>query len=596
MFFASIPITMFSSLSRGTIALALLAIAFVCVPAQAQFGNQPDVLSAEVVLKQSGVVPGGSIRAAIVADVVEPYHINAHEPLEEFLIATAVTLDVPEGISVVEIVYPEAENKNFSFSPDQPVAVYEGEVPIGIVLQVADTVSAGTIEIPAHLRYQACNDTQCLAPKTVDLTIPLTVLAGGESPTATESGVFSRIAFGEGAAPVVDEPIPDEPDESQSAAAGDWKELLPQFTIAGETGGYLKPEEFIAFVDASESGEGFSQSSFFAGKSLIAIVLLTVVGGLALNLTPCVLPLIPINLAIIGAGAQAGSRAKGFGLGGLYGLGIAAVYGILGLVAVLGAGTFGTINASPWFNFGIAIVFIILALAMFDLILIDFSKFQSKLGIKKEKGSFIFAFIMGSINALLAGACVAPVVIAVILYAQDAYADGSPVGLVLPFLLGVGMALPWPFAGAGLSLLPKPGMWMVRVKQAFGVFILGFALYYAYLGYTLFSDRYLVDREAVVASAENLTEEGWTSSLDEGLALALEQNRPVLIDFWATWCKNCLVMNETTFKDPDVLARLENFVKVKYQAEQPDQAPASEVLGNFDYVGLPHYVILTPKG
>src|SRR5690606_4713227 len=136
---------------------------------------------------------------------------------------------------------------------------------------------------------------------------------------------------------------------------------------------------------------------------------------------------------------------------------------------------------------------IVLALAMFDLILIDFSKFQSKLGIKKEKGSFIFAFIMGTINALLAGACVAPAVIAVLLYAPDAYADGSAVRLRLPFLLGVGMALPWPFAGAGLSLLPKPGMWMVRVKQAFGVFILGFALYYAYLGYTLFSDRYFVD-------------------------------------------------------------------------------------------------------
>jgi cytochrome c biogenesis protein CcdA len=580
---------------RSLFRIFVLALVVAASPALAQFGNQPEVLSTEVVLEASGVAPGGEIRAAVVATVVEPYHINSHEPLEQFLIPTALTVEPPEGISVVETVYPEAENKNFSFSPDQPVAVYEGEVPIGLVLHVAESVPAGNVEIPAKLRYQACNDTQCLAPTTVEVTIPITVLAQGESPSPTGSDVFDRIAFGAGATPVPAEPSPQPAVEpAPVATSGDWKELLPQFTIAGQTGGYLKADDFITFIDASESGEGFSQSNFFAGKGLIAVVVITVFGGLLLNLTPCVLPLIPINLAIIGAGTQAGSRAKGFALGGLYGLGIAAVYGTLGLVAVLGAGTFGTINASPWFNLAIAIVFFVLALAMFDVILIDFTKFQSKFGVKKEKGSFLFAFIMGSINALLAGACVAPVVIAVILFAQDTYAEGSRAGLVLPFLLGVGMALPWPFVGAGLAFLPKPGMWMVRVKQAFGVFILGFAIYYGYLGYTLFSDRYLVDREAVVASAENLTEEGWTASLDAGLARALEDNKPVLIDFWATWCKNCLVMNETTFKDPAVLERLDDYVKVKYQAEQPDESPASEVLKNFEYVGLPHYVILTP--
>jgi thiol:disulfide interchange protein len=577
--------------------IAVLALVVAAAPPLAQFGDQPEVLSTDVVLEASGVAPGGDVRAAVVATVVEPYHINAHEPLEQFLIPTALTVEPPEGISVVETVYPEAENKNFSFSPDQPVAVYEGEVPIGVVLHVAESVPAGNVEIAAKLRYQACNDTQCLAPTTVEVTIPVTVLAVGESPTPTGSDVFDRIAFGAGATPVPVEPSPQPAVEPAPAAtSGDWEELLPQFTIAGQTGGYVNADEFIAFVDASESGEGFSPSDFFVGKGLIAVVVITVFGGLLLNLTPCVLPLIPINLAIIGAGAQAGSRTKGFALGGLYGIGIAAVYGILGLIAVLGAGTFGTINASPWFNFAIAIVFFVLALAMFDVILIDFTKLQSKFGVKKEKGSFLFAFIMGSINALLAGACVAPMVIFVILFAQKTYAAGSPAALALPFLLGVGMALPWPFVGAGLSLLPKPGMWMVRVKQAFGVFILGFAIYYGYLGYTLFSDRYLVDREAVVASAEHLTEEGWTASLDAGLAQALEDNKPVLIDFWATWCKNCLVMNETTFKDPAVLERLDNYVKVKYQAEQPDEAPVSEVLKNFEYVGLPHYVILTPTG
>ncbi len=580
---------------RWCMTRALVCAATVIgVSAFAQFGTPKNVLSVESVTEMNGVEPGGDLRAAVVVTINPPFHINAHKPLEKYLIPTALTLETPEGVTVKEIVYPEAEKKNFSFSPDQPVAVYEGETAVGVVLQFDTSVSAGPVTIPGKLRYQACNDTQCLAPTTVDVSIPVTVLASGETAEPTGNAVFQRIDFDTGTAvegPALLETVPKPP---PVVAENSWRDLLPQFTIAGQTGGYLKAPEFIQFIDASESGQGFSQSSFFAGKSLIVIVLLTVVGGLALNLTPCVLPLIPINLAIIGAGAQAGSRARGFALGGLYGMGIAIVYGVLGLIAVLGAGTFGTINASPWFNFAIAVIFVVLALAMFDVILIDFSKYQSKLGIKKGKGNSVFALIMGSINALLAGACVAPVVIAVILYSQDAYADGSPVGLVLPFLLGLGMALPWPFAGAGLSLLPRPGMWMVRVKQAFGVFILGFAAYYGYLGYTLFSDRYLVDREAVVASAEGLTEAGWTSSLDQGLTLAQRENKPVLIDFWATWCKNCLVMNETTFKDPQVLDRLKNYVKIKYQAEQPEESPAKDVLAHFDYVGLPHYVILTP--
>ena len=90
----------------------------------------------------------------------------------------------------------------------------------------------------------------------------------------------------------------------------------------------------------------------FEGRGPLAILLLVLVGGLALNLTPCVLPMIPINLAIIGAGAQAGSRSRGFLLGGAYGAAMAFVYGVLGLIVILTAGTFGTINASPWFNLG----------------------------------------------------------------------------------------------------------------------------------------------------------------------------------------------------------------------------------------------------
>jgi thiol:disulfide interchange protein DsbD len=333
----------------------------------------------------------------------------------------------------------------------------------------------------------------------------------------------------------------------------------------------------------------------FEGRGPIAILLIVLVGGLALNLTPCVLPMIPINLAIIGAGAQAGSRTRGFLLGGVYGAAMAVVYGVLGLVVILTASTFGTINSSPWFNLSIAVLFVVLALAMFDVVQIDFSKYSNRFKVTEEnRGSFLVAFTMGGVAALLAGACVAPVVVQVVLFSSDLYAAGTPAALALPFFLGIGMAIPWPIAGAGIAALPRPGAWMVRIKQAFGVVILLTAMYYGYEAYSLFANRW-VDASEVSSSVEEKLREGWHASLSDGLAAARNENKPVLIDMWATWCKNCLVMDKTTLQDAAVTSALAGYVKVKFQAEEPDDPRVSRVMKRLNAAGLPTYVILKPK-
>src|SRR4030095_1854872 len=198
----------------------------------------------------------------------------------------------------------------------------------------------------------------------------------------------------------------------------------------------------------------------------------------------------------------------------------------------------------------------------------DLSRFSGSIGTDTSKrGSFAVAFVMGAVAALLAGACVAPVVIQVVVFSSDMYARGTIAALALPFLLGVGMAVPWPLAGAGLTALPKPGAWMVRVKQAFGILILATAAYYRYLAYGLFADRW-VDAKQVASSVEEKLKAGWHAALAEGLAAAQREHKPVLVDMWATWCKNCLVMDQTTLADGRVKAALEGYIKVKFQAEQ----------------------------
>ncbi|UCD74277.1 MAG: thioredoxin family protein [Phycisphaerales bacterium] len=580
--------------SAATLRKAVLA-AVVAAAATVSASAQPSVsVDTEWVFDATAAQPGSTIRAALGVRIQETWHVHSNKPLEEGLIPTVLKVNAPEGFAVTRVVYPEPVMLTLSFSPD-PLSVFENEFVIGVELAVGEEVAPGTYSIKGELHYQACDDKTCVAPDSRSLEYALNVVADADSVERVESPLFDEIASWEGGEVPSDAPQDGPPVAVTFDEDCDVLAVLEDFDILATTGGYLGADEFLAFIDAAETG--VKQKGMFEGKGILAVVVLIIVGGVLLNLTPCVLPLIPINLAIIGAGAQSGSRLRGFALGGTYGISMALVYGVLGLLVVLAADkfSFGQINSTIWFNVAIAILFVFLALAMFDVIAIDFTKYQGKLDVtsRARQGTFVLAFFMGSVTALLAGACVAPVVIQVIVYSADLNAKGHKIALALPFLLGVGLALPWPILGAGISVLPKPGMWMVRVKQALGVFILVFAGYYGYLAWEIFDNTRGVTEADVAAAAE--LEEGWTASICEGLARAGVENKPLFVDMWATWCKNCLAMDKTTFKDPAVVARLEGYVKVKFQAENLKASPAKELLEQFDGIGLPTYAILRPK-
>jgi thiol:disulfide interchange protein len=547
---------------------------------------------AEIVplVDRATVRAGGELRAALQVTLPEGFHANANKPRDPILIPMTASVDAPAGITVNEVVFPEA--KDFpSLSSSQPLRVFEGTFPVGFVMTVGKEVPPGAIKIPIRLRYQACNETMCFLPKTIASEWLVQVVASGAAGPLQHQDVFKKVAFGTGdkpgAAPAAAAAPPPAAAPTDSAAS------LDDFEVLASTGGSLGTDDFVRFIHNAENG--IKEQGLLEGRGPIAMVLLVLLGGLALNLTPCVLPMIPINLAIIGAGARAGSRGKGFLLGATYGAAMAAVYGVIGLIVILTAGTFGTINSNPWFNLGIAVLFGVLALAMFDVVNIDFSRFSTRFGGSgQRRGTFALAFGMGAIAALLAGACVAPVVIQVVVLASDLYAAGTTLALGLPFVLGVGMAIPWPVAGAGIAALPKPGAWMVRVKQLFGIAILGTALYYGYHAYTIFQSR-SIDPAAVAASAEEQLKAGWHASLQQGLAIAKRDRKPVLVDLWATWCTNCLIMDKTTLRAPAVTDALSNYVKIKFQAEDLDAPVVRDVMKRFNAVGLPTYVILRPR-
>ena len=484
-------------------------------------------------------------------------------PAEHYLYAHMIAVEPvqPPGVTLAALTTPTPKVR-YDATFEKDLSTYDNDVTFTYRV---DGLAGGDLTVAVS--YQGCTESMCFLPQRLEL-----VAGAGAAPSAA-------------AAPG---------DADASASAGSWRDLAERFEVVATGSGYMDSDTFLAFLRSGDSGGAAAEenllSAVFRRYGLLVALLLVLPLGLLLNLTPCVLPMIPVNLAIIGAGQGQGSRSTGLVRGAVYGAGMALVYGLLGVVVVLTGSRFGALNASPWFNAAIAVVFVILGLAMFDVLVLDLSRFQ-RAGATADgsrRSPLLAAFVLGGTAALLAGACVAPVLIWVLLLATDLYAKGSPAGLLLPLALGVGMALPWPVVGAGLSVLPRPGAWMNRIKAVFGVLILLFAVYYASL-----SVRLIMARQG--GTPHSAAVDGWNPSLAAGLQEAHSSGREVVLDFWALTCKSCMKMKRTTFKDPAVVAALEPYVRI---AVQTDDMKDPVVRGSLDYykvMGLPTYVVLRPR-
>lgn len=224
-------------------------------------------------------------------------------------------------------------------------------------------------------------------------------------------------------------------------------------------------------------------SESLSQRPLLAIVILFG-AGLVTSLTPCVFPMIPITAGLLaGTGDLPGaSRRRTVLLTLSYVMGLALLYATLGLIAGLTGSLFGTVSSSVWARATIATLLVVFGLAMLDILPVRLPQGLASWAARLRGGSYPAAFLLGATSGIVAAPCGAPAFGVVLTFVAT---TGSPVmGFIYLFVFSLGMtallAAVGIFSGT-VALLPKAGPWMVWMKKAAGVVMLGVALYYGYL-------------------------------------------------------------------------------------------------------------------
>lgn len=354
------------------------------------------------------------------------------------------------------------------------------------------------------------------------------------------------------------------------------------------------------------------------------LVLATFFGfGLLLAFTPCVFPMIPILSSIIVKASQNESMSakKGFLMSFVYVLAMSFAYSLAGIIAGIFGANLQTSLQNPYVLVVFAFVFIALAFSMFGYFEIRLpASLQTKINKTtdgKEKQGMLGIAIMGFLSALIVGPCVAPPLAGALVYIGQT-GDALLGGLAL-FVMSLGMGVPLLLIGAGAGkFMPKPGGWMQGVTKIFGIIMLGVAIWllervinpsiaiylwaFLFLGTGIYLKIYthlifelirlvitiigVILLVGAISGATNVLKplEKFTSNksfvkedelkfikiknIKELEDAILKSSKPIMLDFWATWCVSCKELDEITFKNDEVIKRLQNFTLLKVDVTQ----------------------------
>ncbi len=561
-------------------AAALLLLAALPLAGQG-FPGVEHKASLAVAADRTAYPAGGTVRVAARVEIEDRWHVNSHTPTFDYLIPTELSLELPEGASEPRFEYPRHKMIKFEFT-EEPIAVYDGTFRIFASFELPAGAAPGELESAAALRYQACDDKQCLPPVTA--RAPLTLVVG----------------------------------DAGAAANARWFE--PEAAPA-EAGGDPAP------------------------ASLPWMLVLAAIGGLILNAMPCVLPVLSLKVFAFVKSAGAG-RAHLLAGTLATTAGILASFWALAAAAVLAAGAGAAVGwgiqfQQPGFVTFLVVVMVLFALNMWELFEIPLPQSLARAAGSGPREGLAGHFVSGLFATLMATPCSAPFLGTAIGFAL---AQPAPTVFAVFTAVGLGFALPYLLLAAfpaAAKLLPRPGAWMVTFKHVMGFLLAAAAVWLFYVLAAQISPERLAFIQLTLvalalatwlfrhyqgqpgrrrlaalamaasavwvivlaagapsASAGQVKASGLIDWLrfDEAEAERLAgEGRLVFVDFTADWCLTCKANERLVIETAEVAAAFERHRVVPMKGDWTNRDDAiTAVMARYGRAAVPFYLLYRP--
>lgn len=589
--------------------LTWVAVVFACLWGVVPTTNgQTPQVTVTVQPDRTGVRPGDQFVIAVIFDHADGWHIHTNDPQppaswEEF-IAIPTKIEIPDsaGVEIGAIQWPKPVMLPLDLAGTgvpAPYGVFEGRTVAFIPVTVKPD-AVGKVLVRMTVSYQACNDRTCVFPEEATHSVEQRLLAAGEL----------------------------------SVPAAD-PALFREFDRAAFTASVPAVPRTLTF---NEFGLNWKINT--AGVGFVVLLLLALLGGFVLNLTPCVLPVIPIKM--MGLANHAGNRARTLWLGVVMSVGVIVFWLTIGTLMAF-VSSFKAINQlfqQPAFTFGVGAFILIMAIGMLGIFSIRLPQFVYAVDPRSDTvpGSFVF----GVMTAVLSTPCTAPFMGTAAAWATK---QPSTTTVVVFATIGLGMALPYLVLAAFPQLVarvPRSGPVSDLVKQVIGVLMVGVAVFFLGTGldplmrepvdppirwfwWVIFglvalamiwlirgalrfarpsATRSLVIVLAVAVSgaaffvSHRLTDLGpihWVGYTPERFEKARAEGRIIVMDFTAEWCLNCKALENSVLHRDDIAELLNSPevapLRVDFTGENE---PGQKALAALDWVGIPLLAIYGP--
>jgi len=543
--------------------------------------------------------PGGEFALAVILDIADGYHINSdayQQPRLTGFQPVPTRLEVLEasgGLVIRSPQYPQAHPLEVDFS-DAPIMVFEGRQAILLPLRLEEGFVGDAVRLRLQVVYQACDVRFCLLPQREILQAVLPVAAAQETVRRVNAELFARLDGGEA-----------------DTAAVPFDLFGWRFTLQTAT-----------------------------GWGLLVLLVTAAFGGLLLNFTPCVLPLIPIKIISLAEASREGPRC--LALGGSMALGVLGFWLLLGAAIALISGFTATnqLFQYPVFTLAVGAVIAVMAVGMCGSFSVRLPGVFYRFNPRQD--TLTGSFGLGVLTAVLSTPCTAPFMGAAAAWA----ATRHPATTLVTFAaIGFGMSLPYLVLSACpgfVQRLPRTGPVSTVIKQVMGLFMLAAAAYFlgsgisvlaaapqsppgngfwwAVMGFVAAGGLWLAWRTWQITSrvrlrllfgglglvillgsafgAVRLTDPGpvdWVYYSRESFEEAAAEGKTIVLVFTAEWCLNCKALEQGVFRNAELIARLGQRDIVPMKADLTGNNPEGKAkLQELGHLTIPLLVIYGP--